>query len=243
MTLPQVTHMLLLGSDAPVMYQVAVALASGAILFYDLATYCVPGAAWHPDCCVVGAGHTGRVSTTLEVVFKCPPQHLLGAGWVPEASTACHSTHGSLPRPVNWQFSSGAGPAQPASSSSHDGCCSSSSCDSKDTCASGQGLELEGPVCAAVAQGWSNRPVQGGNVPLLLTGGRDGSLRAWDLRLQQLGHTWMVLHPHTGEGALWSGGTGRRCMLLAGLRLLRLYHGMNEHVDNNLWAHDAWSLP
>lgn len=31
-----------------------------------------------------------------------------------------------------------------------------------------------------------------------MTGGRDGSLRAWDLRLQHCGATWSAVHPHTG---------------------------------------------
>lgn len=179
------------------MHQVAVILASGAILFYDLATYCVPGAAWHPDCCVVGSGHTGRVSTTLEVTFKCPPQHLLGCAGVVD------STHGSLPRPVNWQFSSAAaGRGDQSTRSSVDAGASSSGDASASRSAHVHGQCYEPvPDCPAAAQGWSRRPAQGLVVPLLLTGGKDGSLRAWDLRLQHLGQTWMAVHPHAGESA------------------------------------------
>jgi WD40 repeat protein len=45
----------------------------------------------------------------------------------------------------------------------------------------------------------SQRPPGGGAVPLLLTGGSDGSVRAWDLRTAHLGQSWMTVHPHTGE--------------------------------------------
>jgi hypothetical protein len=190
--------MLLLGSDAPVLHQVAVFLDSGTILFYDLATYCVPGAAWHPDCCVVGSGHVGRVSTTLEVTFKCPPQHLLCCAGAPE-TTAWTSTHGGLQRPVNWHFSStAAGRADSSARGSHDGGWTSGADGSSSSRAVQDRCYEAVPECPAAAQGWCRRPAQGGVVPLLLTGGRDGSLRAWDLRLQHLGQPWMVVHPHTG---------------------------------------------
>lgn len=191
---------MLLGSDAAGLYQLAVILSSGTILFYDLATYCVPGAAWHPDCCAVGVGHKGRVSTTLEVTFKCPPQHLLGCSGSQEAAAmAGHSTsqHGSLPRPVSWQFS---GSVTKATGHSH------STRSSADGDGSGSGhAAAGGPACEqggvppVLGQGWCSRPAQGGVVPLLLTGGRDGSVRAWDLRLQHLGQAWMAVYPHTGK--------------------------------------------
>jgi hypothetical protein len=196
----QVTHMLLLGSDSPGQHHLAVILASGPILFYDLATYCIPGAAVHPDCCIVGSGHIGRVSTTLEVTFKCPPQHLLR----PEGSTAWHSTHGSLPRPVNWHFSSTRAEHGTARGSDVEG---AGGCGSGDGSSCGGpnqgvyevgGLECGGLECVVEQQGWCVRPPQGGALPLLLTGGRDGSLMAWDLRLSHLGHTWMAVHPHAG---------------------------------------------
>lgn len=180
----------------------AVILASGTILFYDLATYCVPGAAWHPDCCAVGCGHSGRVSTTLEVSFRCPPQHMLGCAGGADSSTAGHGPHASLTRPVNWSFSSGAAGRGDQSRRS--------SCDAGSGDGGGGGGSSSGraarerrwceevPRCPAAAQGWCSRPAQGGVVPLLLTGGRDGSLRAWDLRLQHCGATWSAVHPHTG---------------------------------------------
>jgi hypothetical protein len=37
-----------------------------------------------------------------------------------------------------------------------------------------------------------------GRLPLLVTGGDDGSLAVWDLRGRTLGECWMVVHPHTG---------------------------------------------
>lgn len=226
----QVTHMLLLGSDAPGVYQLAVILSSGTILFYDLATYCVPGAAWHPDCCMVGCGHLGRVSTTLEVTFKCPPQHLLGPAWGADASSAGHHTPNSLARPVSWQFSSSAARGSHSGRSSLDGGNNSSGDGGRPPPHSLQNQSYHqqqeddkqqqwgvgGGVCPAVAQGWCSRPVQGGVVPLLLTGGRDGSLRGWDLRLEHLGQPWMAVHPHTGKGGglvrgrgLCSCGSGR----------------------------------
>jgi hypothetical protein len=207
----QVTHMLLLGSDSPSQHHLAVILASGPILFYDLATYCIPGAAVHPDCCIVGSGHIGRVTTTLEVTFKCPPQHLLR----PEGSTAWHSTHGSLPRPVNWHFSSARAEHGTARGSGGEG---SGACGSGDG-GSGSGgpaqgvyeIECGGLQCVAEQQGWCERATQGGSLPLLLTGGRDGSLVAWDLRLSHLGHTWMAVHPHAGREVgvgVWGGVFG-----------------------------------
>lgn len=207
----QVTHMLLLGSDAPGMHQVAVILASGTLLFYDLATYCVPGAAWHPDCCAVGLGHIGRVSTTLEVTFRCPPQQLLGCcAWGAGADGGHGGAHSSLVRPVSWHFSSSAaaradqtGGVGTSAYSSNDGS-SSGDLGSRGAQAHAQHHQQQseggsaGLMCPAAAQGWCRRPAQGGWVQLLLTGGRDGSVRAWDLRLQHLGHTWMSVHPHTG---------------------------------------------
>ena len=38
-----------------------------------------------------------------------------------------------------------------------------------------------------------------GRLPLLVTGGDDGSVAVWDLRGKTLGECWMVVHPHTGE--------------------------------------------
>ena len=222
----QVTHMLLLGSDCPGLHQLAVILASGTILFYDLATYCVPGAAGHPDCCCVGAGHMGRVSTTLEVTFKCPPQHLLGypgpVGAGTGAAAGADPMHGgSLPRPVSWHFSSTAARAGESSArSSQDGgygygqyCADSSSGNGGNSRPCGQQQQyqqFEAVECPAAAQGWCRRPAGGGVVPMLLTGATDGSLRGWNLRMQQLGHTWMAAHPHTGMLALSAGGGGAR---------------------------------
>jgi len=51
--------------------------------------------------------------------------------------------------------------------------------------------------CVFGMEGVRGRPLQGGQIPLLLTGGADGGVVAWDLRTGRLGEKWMSVHPHT----------------------------------------------
>jgi hypothetical protein len=204
----QVTQLRLVGSDAQGVQQLAVMLSSGAILFYDLALYCVPGAAWHPDCCVVASGHVGRVTCSLEVAFKCPPQQLLGCPGSAAAAAAepaaASGPHGSLAHAVNAQ-ASGHTHGTLRAASSHASSAASAATQQQPAGATAglgaAGIVHCGVVTAAAAQcpppGSSERPAQGALVPLLLTGGRDGSVRGWDLRCRHLGQPWMAVHPHT----------------------------------------------
>jgi hypothetical protein len=195
----QVTRMQLLGSDAPGVQQLAVMLESGAILFYDLALYCVPGAAWHPDCCCVGSGHIGRVTCTVEVVFRCPPRCLLGApvsGGAAAAADAADGHPSSLPWPVNWNVSEHSSSSTRASDGSSIPAAAPRHHNQQQQQQHGHAV-FTAAHAHCQPPGTSCRPAQGGNVPLLLTGGKDGSVRAWDLRLQHLGEPWMSVHPHT----------------------------------------------
>jgi hypothetical protein len=60
----------------------------------------------------------------------------------------------------------------------------------------GSGSSAAGSGSTAMSTTWSSRPLQGSAVPLLLTGGADGSLRAWDLRRHTLGACWAAAAPH-----------------------------------------------
>jgi hypothetical protein len=190
---PQVTHMLLLSSDCPGLLQLGVLLASGTLLFYDLATYCMPGAAWQPSCCSRACGHIGEVATHLEVLFRCPPQELVACTGVAEGTQAAAgvAVAGGEGRGVRQTLS------RSGSSSSY-GCSSTMQTAGDQHHSSKQQHQGIGSSPCRL-QGWSARPVGGGAVPLLLTGGADGSVRAWDLRVASLGQPWMAVHPHTGE--------------------------------------------
>lgn len=173
----QVTDMLLLSSDCPGMHQLAVVLESGTILFYDLATYCVPGSAWHPSRCKAAMGHIGPVTTSLEVAFRCPPAGLISS--TPAAERAGHGarTSPSAQQQQHQQYQ------QQYQQQLH------------------SPLPVAGARHPPCDQG-SRVAAGGGGVPLLLTGGADGSLRAWDLRAAHLGQAWMAAHPHSGDTTL-----------------------------------------
>lgn len=177
--------MLLLGSDCPGLLQLAVLLASGSLLLYDLAAYCMPGAAWQASCCRVACGHVGEVTTHLEVLFRCPPQDLIACSGAADAAGAGNSSQG-VRQPLS---RSGSG-----SSSSHGW--GGSAAAGEQHARQQQQQQVGGSPCRLSE--WSERPVGGGAVPLLLTGGTDGSVRAWDLRRGSLGQPWMAVHPHTG---------------------------------------------
>jgi hypothetical protein len=206
-----VSQLLLLGSDCPGLFQLAVLLASGSILFYDLATYCVPGAAWQAGCCSVGCGHIGAVTTHVEVLFRCPPQDMIACtGSKPAAAVGAAATmpgssqgvrqalsrtaSGSSSTTQGWSAAPAAGAAAAAAATS--GNAHTSPHHQHYSSLPQQQQGLGGSPCR-LSQ-WSARPAGGGSVPLLLTGGADGSLRGWDLRLGSLGQPWMATHPHTG---------------------------------------------
>lgn len=170
--------MLLLASGSPSLYQLAIILQSGTILFYDLATYCIPGAAWHPDCCHVATGHSGPITATLQLHFKCPPGDLVVAA----AHTAVRASLGA--------DNDSRGGQQPDAASNSP---AASSINQQQGSLSG-GAD-GGPAAPSSGIG----PADGGIVPLLLSGGSDGSVHAWDLRVQHLGQSWMTTHPHTGQ--------------------------------------------
>jgi WD40 repeat protein len=197
--------MLLLGSDCPGLLQLAVLLASGTLLFYDLATYCMPGAAWQPSCCRVGCGHIGAVTTHLEVLFRCPPQDLIACTGAAEAAAA--ASQDVMRQPLSRTHSS---------SSSHGLASAAAAAHASEQHHSQQQPQQAGSSPCR-SRDWSCRPVGGGAVPLLLTGGSDGSVRGWDLRVSSLGQPWMAVHPHTGRTKCCSMG-GRiveplRCLL------------------------------
>jgi len=163
-----------------------------------------PGAAWQPGSCHIGQGHTGPVSSTLEVVFRCPPEDLVGclagtaaaaAAATPAADEACA---GAGSRRSSVDITSSGLPSQ-AGRRVPSRRFSSTSVESNTTASPGINTTSSSSSSKAGTGCHSQRPPGGGAVPLLLTGGSDGSVRAWDLRAAHLGQAWMTVHPHTGE--------------------------------------------
>lgn len=281
-----ITHALLVGSDQPGLLQVAMCDAGGRLSFHGLAEYCTPqvldachilGAAHGTTACGMSdMGHTGRVTFTMEVHFKCPPMDLVvpalharrrqrqqqqvqhawglataassgalsadvcepsgaaaaaggGAGWLSQQTTpvgsrrTSYSDFGqapSAPLPLGASsaadaapdaaaqrqapfYAAGAGDAQHAypgwisRPSSAAGSEFGSSMAHAAAGCSGGAQEAAAPGYLGM-EGVRGRPLLGGLVPLLLTGGEDGGVVAWDLRVAHLGERWMAVHPHAG---------------------------------------------
>lgn len=219
---PLPARLLLLGSEQLGRWQVGCCWQDGRVAFTSLAAYCVPGLA---AAAAGGSGasassncHAGPVSAAAELSFIVPPADLVGPTAYPldqlpdslpgsgggscTALSAAHSARPSRPASAGSLYRAGsaasslgklqgmvveeaaqrlrATQAQPGGLGGH---------------RAPLGLGSTAQLQAAGAA------VRGGGrmLPLLLTGGMDGSVCAWDLRSGSLGTQLLLAHPHTGE--------------------------------------------